>query len=51
MSVVGDGSGEVITLDGGTLDNLKAIMMIGGDIALPAPVEKTGKTLSKKIFG
>jgi len=47
---VGDGSGGVVTLVGDKLNSLEAIMEAGEDIALPAPVEKTSKILSKKIF-
>ena len=50
VNVIGDGHSEVTTLAGDKLSNLESIMKAGENIALPAPVEKTGKTLSKKIF-
>lgn len=50
VTVVGDGSGQTLTVAGDKLWNADAIVKVGGEVPLPTAIKDTHKKLSTKVF-
>ena len=50
VTVVGDGRAPEVVVAGDRLTDYDALLTIGKELPLPAPVRQTRKKLSKRIF-
>ena len=50
MTIFGDGRSQVLTMAGDKLWNTDALVKVGEEVPMPAPIKDTHKALSEKVF-
>ena len=50
MTVIGDGRSQTLTMAGDKLSNTDALVKVGEEVPMPAPIKDTIKALSEKVF-
>ena len=50
MTVIGDGRSQTLTMAGDKLWNIDALVKVGEEAPMPAPIKDTRKALSEKVF-
>jgi len=51
VKVIGDGTGEEVTVSGQKLTNKEELTQVGTDLACPKAIKETRAALGEKIFG
>ena len=50
VTVIGDGRGQTVTMAGDKLYSTDALVKVGEEVPMPAPIKDTRKALSEKVF-
>lgn len=50
VTIFGDGRSQVLTMAGDKLWNTDALVKVGEEVPMPAPIKDTHKALSEKVF-
>ena len=50
VTIIGDGRGQTLTMAGDKLWSTDALVKVGDEVPMPAPIKDTRKALSEKVF-
>ena len=50
VTIIGDGRGPTLTMAGDKLWSTDALVKVGEEVPMPAPIKDTRKALSEKVF-
>lgn len=50
VTIISDGRCQTLTMAGDKLGDTDALVKVGDEVPMPAPIKDTHKTLSEKVF-
>lgn len=50
VTIIGDGRSQTLTMAGDKLGDTDALVKVGDEVPMPAPIKDTHKALSEKVF-